>query len=307
MDIICSIIIPNKNCILELERALSSIPDRPDIEIIIIDDNSDPSVVDFSSYPGLYRNNTHIIFSKSGKGAGAARNEGLKVAKGKWLMFVDSDDLLTPDFSNLLDFHKESEADIVFFMVDSCDSETMAPSNRHRYKQEQISLYHNNKEELEKFLRYDYTEPWGKLFKKSFIDKNKIEFEESLVANDYRFSIMTGYHASTIEFDSSIIYCVTVRLHSLSNNRFEEEWRVKSRLEVYDGVQKFAYQHNIPIYPLYGYIVQILLHYTHYKHLIKEHFNYLRKIEYDWLIVKSFSRILFNKIRHKVFKSHVIP
>ena len=59
-----SIIIPHKNSPLLLERCLESIPIRDDLQIIIVDDNSDPEVVNFSKFPGLDRLNTEVYFTK---------------------------------------------------------------------------------------------------------------------------------------------------------------------------------------------------------------------------------------------------
>ena len=57
-----------------------------EIQIIIIDDNSNSESVDFSHFPGNGRKNTEVLFTKEGKGAGYARNIGLSHARGKWII-----------------------------------------------------------------------------------------------------------------------------------------------------------------------------------------------------------------------------
>ena len=69
-----TIIIPHKSIPNLLQRCLDSIPYRDDIQIIIVDDNSDPAVVDFAQFPGHDRPNTEIYFTKEGKGTSYARN-----------------------------------------------------------------------------------------------------------------------------------------------------------------------------------------------------------------------------------------
>ena len=54
-----SIIIPTKNIPDLLQRCLESIPQRSDIEIIVVDDNSDREIVDVKNYPGT--NNQQVI------------------------------------------------------------------------------------------------------------------------------------------------------------------------------------------------------------------------------------------------------
>lgn len=78
-----SIIIPHKNVPLLLKKLLDSIPLREDTEVIVVDDHSDSSVVDFEHFPGIDRNNTKCIFLDESHGAGYARNIGIDNAKGK--------------------------------------------------------------------------------------------------------------------------------------------------------------------------------------------------------------------------------
>ena len=65
-----SVIIPHKNRQQTIQRCIDSIPDREDIEVIIIDDNSDPNLVDFDNYPGKTRRNVLFYRTYEGRGAG---------------------------------------------------------------------------------------------------------------------------------------------------------------------------------------------------------------------------------------------
>lgn len=90
-----SIIIPHKNIPDLLQRCLDSISPREDVQVIVVDDNSDLLIVDFEHFPGIDRDDVELIFPKDGKGAGYTRNVGLDHAVGKWLLFVDADDFYT--------------------------------------------------------------------------------------------------------------------------------------------------------------------------------------------------------------------
>ena len=74
-----TIIIPHKNSPKLLQRCLDSIPHRDDLHIIVVDDNSDPDIVDFKLFPGLDRNDVDVIFTKEGKGAGYAEISVLRI------------------------------------------------------------------------------------------------------------------------------------------------------------------------------------------------------------------------------------
>ena len=99
MNINYSFIIPHKNCPDLLQRCVDSIPERDDVQIIVVDDNSDSN-----KKPALKeRKNLQIILldAAQSKGAGRARNVGLEHAKGKWLVFSDSDDFFVNNLSDL--------------------------------------------------------------------------------------------------------------------------------------------------------------------------------------------------------------
>ena len=58
-----SIIIPHRNIPLLLERCIQSIPVSTNMEVIIVDDNSDDNKVNFTRFPGKNRSDTKIIFT----------------------------------------------------------------------------------------------------------------------------------------------------------------------------------------------------------------------------------------------------
>ena len=107
-----TIIIPHYNCPDLLNRLLDSIPQRMDLEIIVIDDNSF-----LDKRPKVCRNDVKVIQlqAEESKGAGYARNVGIKHAVGEWLLFADSDDYYMNNFVNKLDDFKDSKYDIIFF------------------------------------------------------------------------------------------------------------------------------------------------------------------------------------------------
>ena len=98
-----TIIIPHKNCPDLLKRCVDSIPVRDDVQIIVVDDNSDED-----KKPSIERKGMEVVLldASSSKGAGRARNVGLKHAKGKWLLFADADDYYTDNLSKFLDKEK---------------------------------------------------------------------------------------------------------------------------------------------------------------------------------------------------------
>ena len=115
-------IIPHKNSPELLYRWLESIPSRDDIQIIIVDDNSDPKIVNQDNFPFKIRKNVEVIFNKYSKGAGYARNLGLQLAIGKRQLFPDADDFYVDGFIDILDNKVNSDNDIIYFDVFSYEN-----------------------------------------------------------------------------------------------------------------------------------------------------------------------------------------
>lgn len=98
MSIDVSVIIPTYNRELLLDEALNSIYSQQydgEIEIIVVDDHSQDKTVDIikSNHPHV-----HLISLNQNVGNYAARNQALVVAQGKYIAFLDSDDLWKPNY-----------------------------------------------------------------------------------------------------------------------------------------------------------------------------------------------------------------
>ena len=240
-----TVIIPHKNVPLLLERLINSIPIRNDLEIIVVDDGSDEDVVKLVNHKIGNRGDISIIFNKEGQGAGYARNCAIPLAKGKWILFADSDDFFNESFGSFLNEYVDSDADVIYFNANSVDSDTLEPSSRVDHLHEFIDEYNRNREQGELILRYLFTEPWCKMVKHNLIQVNNILFEESRIRNDVRFSYLVGYYAKKIIVDCRQLYCVTTRKNSLSRDfTFQASM---DEMKVYAGWKKFFIDHNIPL------------------------------------------------------------
>lgn len=204
-----SVIIPHRNTPNLLQRCINSIPKRNDIQIIVIDDNSDTNIVDFKNFPGLDNPFVEIELTKEGKGAGYARNIGLKRAFGKWLLFADADDFFTESIDYILNFYKDSDAEIIYFKVNSVDSESFMPSLRNKDWNDLLDPEKTDK------LRYMHMVPWGKIIRKDLIDRENIIFDEVPFSNDVMFATKIGHFANEIKISDEILYTVTARKGSL--------------------------------------------------------------------------------------------
>ena len=115
MEIKVSIIVPVYNAENHIERCFDSIiaQDYPNWELIIIDDGSSDSSGDRCDRYSLWDKRIRVVHKPNG-GVSSARNTGLKVCKGDYIGFMDSDDSLEPEFlESLYNAAIENDADIV--------------------------------------------------------------------------------------------------------------------------------------------------------------------------------------------------
>ena len=241
-----TIIIPHKNSIKYLQRCLDSIPDKNDIQIIIVDDNSD--AVEINNFPGLNKKNTEVYFTKEGKGAGYARNIGLSHAKGKWLLFADADDYFNDGFYDVIEKYVNSDYEIIYFSATSIDNNSGAKANRNKNIVKVINNFNKEKYKTFEDLIFKNWTPWSKMFKHKYIKQKNLLFEEVKVGNDALFVLESGINAKKIAVDKYPIYCVTYSPNSLtytitSETRFDERFNAKIRINNYlHNIQQNKYK-----------------------------------------------------------------
>ena len=178
MTVKVSVIIPVYNAEEFLEKSLNSVLNQSlkDIEIICINDGStDNSLNILEEYSKKYN---LIIMNQKNSGSGIARNEGIKVSKGKYVSFLDSDDFYI-DKDSLFE---------MFILAEKLDS-NMLSANLKTVKKGKLveSSYCINREEKCTILPEEYGIPWyfyKSIFKREFLLENDIWFPNYLRGQD---------------------------------------------------------------------------------------------------------------------------
>lgn len=208
-----SIIIPHKNTPDLLQRCLNSIPHRDDVQIIVVDDNSDADKVDFEHFPGIGDQRVDVYFTKEGKGAGYARNVGMSHAKGKWLIFADADDWYLDNIGDAMDMYLNSEYDMLVFRQKRVDIYGVAKEGKYD-KMFDVALDTGNLDDV----KYFYACPYARFIKREFVENNNIEFQQVRYSNDVMFSLKVSLFAKRIKIIDEPIYCVFESGNSLTRN-----------------------------------------------------------------------------------------
>ena len=199
-----SLIIPHRNTPELLQRCLDSIPHRQDLEIIIADDNSSISVVDFDNFPGNGRSDVKIILNKEGRGAGYCRNIAIDKAIGKWLLFSDSDDYFSDYLPILLDkYASDDDTDMVFLNAKAIDEfGKLSNLSINKY----IDNFLKHKRKALDVLRFSFWSPWSRMVKRSVFIDNKISFEEVPVGNDTMGILSASRFSKSFAVESNVVY-----------------------------------------------------------------------------------------------------
>lgn len=242
-----SIIIPVYNVEKYLKRTLDSIKKQTfsNYEVIIVNDGcTDDSMAIAKKYPYKIVNTKH-------NGVSAARNIGVKKAKGEYLVFIDSDDFIEKDLLKKLAENLENNPDLVRFQVQTIDDN----KNIKKYM-EQPFFNKTGEEAFTLISQYHFVEnSWCYIYKRNYYLEEKFAFKENTVHEDYGLIPLVIIKAKSVNSISYIGYNYYRRSGSIMNNS-DYEWTKKK-------VNDF---------------------YNHYLNLIKE----INKTSLDSTIFKSF-------------------
>lgn len=219
-----SIIVPVYNSEKYLEKCLSSIINQTyqNIEIIIIDDGSkDNSYAICKQYAHIDKRIT--IDHQDNKGASSARNKGIEMATGNYLLFVDSDDWIEKEMvEKLLAKCEENLADVVVFGW-KCENE-----QQQKHRPVSVDTIFKWTEVVEKIIQSN-TELGGgyicnKIWNIQKIDKKCMRFDERLYSYEDKVWTIENYKiCDTILEIPDIYYHYNVHEGSLSH-KGENNW-----------------------------------------------------------------------------------
>lgn len=242
-DIIYSIIIPHYNIPYLLIRCLNSIPERSDLQVIVVDDGStSDNRTELKRWESIYSYVEFYYLDKS-IGGGGARNYGLSKVQGKYVLFADSDDFFNPCLNDVLNDYLNCKDDIIYFNVNSLDTDSYLFRMRCYQVNYFFRIYDKKHQKAQFYFRYAFGEPWAKLVKREIIEKNQISFEETKIHNDTRYSYLVGYYSQSIAVDRRALYCVTERKGSVSKQRTAESWIITT--QVFANANRFFREHKI--------------------------------------------------------------
>jgi len=182
-----SVIVPIYKNPVNFDKCLESIINQSikDIEIIIVSDG--PKNIHQLCDEYAKKDNRIKVLKDIGKGLGGARNAGVKIAKGEYIAFVDSDDWVEQDtLKKALNVYENNDVDLVVF---DTEFENNCKITQKRIDEENyISLKFEGLIDLNRDSIFNTNvHAWNKLWKKEIIDKYNIKFPDFVCFEDFPF------------------------------------------------------------------------------------------------------------------------
>lgn len=227
-----SIIIPAYNAAAYLTRCLDSIFSQGygDCEVIVIDDGStDGTAALLEGYPQAK------VIRQENHGMATARNRGIDEAKGEYILFVDSDDLLTDNALHALASELAGE-DIVSFNANKFHEATGEYSYAPAIDEPEATDGWNY------FCRHrlrpsdiHFVCIWQRAYRRAFLEEHRLRFADGLRrAEDDLFTTMAFLHALRVKSIADCLYTYTVRQGSITRSSDPaleaDSWRVQQIL-----------------------------------------------------------------------------
>ena len=238
-DILFSFIIPACNSEKTIARCLDSV--LADInhsgvlaEVIVIENGSSDSTME--KLEEYVKKDASVFLRRSDKGVSRARNTGIQLAKGKKIIFVDSDDLwLIGSLRKIINEEKIAPADLEIYSYYK-DKKLI----EHRYQNE-ISRGINEISKCRSWLISEATkrmQVWAKVFDTEILRKNDIYFDEKLAfAEDGDFVIKYTRYCNSIKISKSAIY--QYKSDTSSTMRSVNKGRIKGYILSMENTKKY--------------------------------------------------------------------
>ena len=233
-----SVVVPVYNAKKYLAKCIDSVLKQTytDWELILIDDGSTDGSADIVDRAAASDRRIIAVHQKNA-GPGEARNCGIDVASGDYVVFLDSDDYIAPEYFALLE-EKAFNCDLVFIDVLQVD-----PNGR-ELAEERMSRY--QEWDKDRILRSQMTGkiPWGgvrKAVRMDILRDNEIRYTQHAVGEEALYSFRILYAASAIGFiDEKPVYYYVNHEASQSKREMDDPWGPVAK-----NIEDFLEEHGV--------------------------------------------------------------
>jgi glycosyltransferase involved in cell wall biosynthesis len=232
---ILTIVVPAYNVEPYVDRCLRSILDQDistnNYEVVIVNDGSTDGTKDIvESYVG----SNIIVINQENKGLSCARNEGLRIARGEYVWFVDSDDSITIDSIKLILEAIKKSPDIIALNYTEFHDDNRPPIDVCYKKKPNCGI-----DLLTSILNYPAQ---FYVYKKSFLLDNDLKFYPGIYHEDVEFTPRAVFLAKRISYIDTPLYFYYIHSNSITTTMNPK--RAFDYLKISEHLISFDRQHD---------------------------------------------------------------
>lgn len=200
-----TVIVPVYNAEENIRKCIKSIINQTykNFELLIINDGSTDHSLDIIHYYEKQHKNIRVI-DKKNEGVAKTRNLGIEKAHGEYIMFVDNDDYLD---ENYLKEHIQTIINSDFDIVIS----------GYRRINSELKILHTEKLKDTYWSKFIIMAPWAKIYKKSFLINNNVQFLNYGIGEDVYFNLVVYSYMPKIKIIDYVGYNWFLNTKSVSN------------------------------------------------------------------------------------------
>lgn len=224
---IISVIMPVYNAEAYLSETIRSIQDQTfsDFEVICVNDGSTDGSVSIIEQTAAQDTRFRLLHQPNG-GAGVARNHGFRFARGEYAIFLDSDDLFSPQLlEKLYKAITENQADIAacnFSKMWADGTETQHKGVHTEWIPRGAKVF-NYLDCPDYILRVINPTPWNKLYRSAFIRDKELKYEPLTSTNDITFAALSVAAAERVTYiEDSLVRYRASRPGSISSGKHKK-------------------------------------------------------------------------------------
>lgn len=212
MNTTLSIIVPVYNTPQEfLTKCLDSLhrQDYSEVEFIIVNDGATAPWVEGNIQEFCRKDPRFKYIKQENSGPSAARNRGIEISQGQYIMFVDSDDILLEGACRYsVDSIESTNCDLVLLGLCFSPRHQQHPIRKLLTTEEIIDLKYSALAFSSNYMDIDLVvdSAWAKVFRKDIIKDNDLRFTDLRRSEDALFCLHYYDHCSRIYIDNEIIY-----------------------------------------------------------------------------------------------------
>lgn len=228
-----SIVVPVYNVEKYLDACLWSLRKQiyKNIEVIVVDDVSPDNSMEIARRHASEDSRIRLVSHDVNKKQGAARNTGMSIARGKYLMFLDSDDTYPLDsVYNMVMAIEREDADMVIGKMAWLKSGKVLPVEYIEGYIKNFELVPYNNVRNLPANKWCFGSACHQIYRMEWLQKHAIVFSEGVYWEDVLFSVFCWYHAEKIAYIPDIVYLRTEREDG-DNPSTTQEYGMKKYLD----------------------------------------------------------------------------